>query len=57
MEAGQRLEFRDDKLYVYTLLPQYDGDGGDICREELVMTKEIFQACYKKWIESKEKDK
>jgi hypothetical protein len=47
----QKLVFRDDKLYIHTLLPQY---GGDICREELIMTKEIFQACYKKWIKPQE---
>ena len=48
----EELRFVDDKLFVYTpLLPQY---GNWICREQLVMTKEIFQECYKKWIEQQE---
>jgi len=42
-----KLKFHDDKLYAYTPLPQY---GEDICKVELVMTKEIFQECYKRWI-------
>lgn len=48
----QELRFDDDKLYCYTPLPQY---GKDIYKVELVMTKDIFQECYKKWIEN-EKD-
>jgi hypothetical protein len=47
--AESKLEFVDDKLFVYTPCPQY-GDG--ICKVHLVMTKEIFQECYKRWIES-----
>ena len=42
------LRFEDDKLFSYTPLPQY-GEG--IYKVELVMTKEIFQECYKKWVE------
>ena len=49
---NQELRFDDDKLYCYTSLPQY-GEG--IYKVELVMTKDIFQECYKKWIEN-EKD-
>ena len=41
------LKFEDNKLYHYYPLPQY-GDG--ICKKELVMTKEIFIECYKRWI-------
>ena len=50
---NEELKFVDDKLFVYTPLPQY-GDG--ICKVQLVMTKEIFQACYKMWIESRESE-
>lgn len=46
----EELKFDDDKLFVCTPLPQY-GDG--ICKVQLVMTKEIFQKCYKMWIESR----
>lgn len=48
---NEELKFVDDKLFVYTPLPQY-GDG--ICKVQLVMTKEIFQSCYKRWIEPQE---
>lgn len=44
----EELKFVDDKLYVYIPLPQY---GKGICEVRLVMTKEIFQECYKKWID------
>ena len=44
----EELKFVDDKLFVYTPLLQY-GDG--ICKVQLVMTKEIFQECYKRWVE------
>ena len=43
-----KLEFNGDKLYLYTPLPQY-GEG--IYETSLVMTKDIFQECYKRWIE------
>lgn len=49
----EELKFDGDKLFVYTPLPQY-GDG--ICKVQLVMTKEIFQACYKRWIETQESE-
>lgn len=48
----QRLEFQDDKLYVYTPIPPYESG---VCKVEIVMTKEIFQECYKRWIKSTEK--
>lgn len=51
MSEGE-LKFIDDKLFVYTPLSGY-GDG--ICKIELVMTKEIFQECYKRWIEPQER--
>ena len=37
----------DDKLICYTPIPNTDG----LCKIQLVMTKEIFQECYKRWIE------
>lgn len=49
----EELRFEDDKLVVYTPISQY-GDG--ICKVQLVMTKEIFRECYKKWVESQESE-
>lgn len=49
----EELRFEDDNLFVYTPIPQY-GDG--ICKVQLVMTKEIFQECYKRWIEPQESE-
>ena len=48
----QRFEFEDDKLYAYIPLPEYEWK---ICKEKLVITKEIFQECYKRWIEPQER--
>ena len=48
----EELIFVGDKLFVRTPLPQH----GDVCKTQLVMTKEIFQACYEKWIEPLEQD-
>lgn len=52
MKEGE-LEFVDDKLFVIASLPQYDNM---VCQKELVMTKEIFQECYRRWIEQKESE-
>ena len=49
----QSLKFYDDKLYTYTPLPLY-GEG--IYKVDLVMTKEIFQECYKRWIKPQESE-
>ena len=49
----QRFEFMGDGLYVYTSVPQY---GGGVCESNLVMAKEIFQECYKKWIKPQESE-
>jgi len=49
----QYFEFQDDKLYAYTPLPQY---GESICKEDLVITKDIFRECYKRWIEPQERN-
>ena len=51
MITDEYLKFEDDKLYHYYPLPQY-GDG--ICKKDLVMTKEIFIECYKRWIKGVE---
>lgn len=51
MMINEYLEFENDKLYHYYPLPQY-GDGVSI--RDLVMTKEIFIECYKRWIKGEE---
>ena len=48
--SEEKLKFVDDKLFAYTPMTGH----GNICRVQLVMTKEIFQECYKRWIKSKE---
>ena len=47
----EELRFIGDKLFVYTPLSQY-GEG--IYKTQLVITKEVFQECYKRWIEPQE---
>lgn len=49
----EELRFVDNKLFVYTPLPQY---GKRTCKIQLVMTKEIFQECYKRWVEPQESE-
>lgn len=45
----------DDAMIKYTLIPER---GEDIYKTEVIMTKEIFQECYKNWIATPEnKDK
>ncbi len=51
--SEEELRFDDDKLFAYTPLPQY---GDEIYKVQLVMTKEIFQECYKRWIEPQESE-
>lgn len=42
-------EFIDDKVYMFTPRP----DFGDYASErKLIMTKEIFIACYEKWVKN-----
>ena len=43
-----KLKFIDDKLFIYTPCK------GNIYKKQLIMTKEIFQECYKRWIEPQE---
>lgn len=47
----EEIKFIDDKCLAYIPLPEY-GEG--VYKTQLIMTKEIFQECYKKWIESQE---
>lgn len=47
-----QIEIKNDKVYVYTPLPEY---GKDICRIDLVMTKDIFRECFRQWIADDEK--
>jgi hypothetical protein len=46
-------EIEDDVVIRNTPMPQI---GENIYKTEVVMTKEIFQECYKKWIESQESE-
>ena len=50
----EKLKFVDDKLFVYIPLPQYGGGESGIYKAQLVMTKKIFQECYKRWIKEQE---
>ncbi len=45
--SNEELKFINDELFVYIPIPQY-GDG--ICKIQLIMTKEVFQECYNRWI-------
>lgn len=46
-------EVKNDIVIKHTPMPEM---GEDIYNSEIVMTKEIFQECYKKWIDPKESD-
>ena len=46
-------EVKDDVVIKYTPMPEM---GENIYQTEIVMTKEIFQECYKKWVESQESE-
>lgn len=46
-------EVKDDVVIKYTPMPAI---GKNICKSEVVMTKEIFQECYKKWVEPQERE-
>ena len=50
----EELRFENDKLYHYYPLPQY-GEG--IAKKDLVMTKEVFVECFKKWILANNEDR
>lgn len=42
-------EIKDDDVIKYTPMPRIGED-----KTEVIMTKEIFQECYKRWIEPQE---
>lgn len=46
-------EIADDVVVRSTSMPQF---GENICSIDVVMTKEIFQECYKRWIEPQESE-
>ena len=46
-------EVEDDVVIRHTPMPEI---GENIYKTEVVMTKDIFRECYKKWIESQEND-
>ena len=46
-------EVKDDVVIKYTPMPEA---GEYTYKTEVVMTKEIFQECYKKWIETQESE-
>lgn len=46
-------EVDDDVVIKNTPMPEA---GENIYKTEVVMTKEIFQECYKKWIEQRESE-
>ena len=50
------LEFRGDDLYLVEPVAGYSG-GAPICKQTLVMTKDVFIACYNKWIKEEEDGK
>lgn len=47
-------EVKDDVVVKYTPIEMGENIYKNIYKTEIVMTKEIFQECYKKWIESQE---
>ena len=46
-------EVEDDVVIKYTLMSMM---GENTYKTEVVMTKEIFQECYKKWVEQQENE-
>ena len=46
-------EVEDDVVIKYTPMPE---EGENIYKTEVVMNKEIFQECYKKWVEPQESE-
>ena len=45
-------EIEDDVVIRYTPMSEI---GKDIYKTEVVMTKDIFQECYKRWVEPQER--
>lgn len=48
MNDNEELVIGNDKIYRVTSLPEH---GGEVCKLELIMTKETFIECYKRWIQ------
>lgn len=46
-------EVEDDVVIKYTPMPEI---GENVYKTEVVMTKEAFQECYKKWVEPQESE-
>lgn len=46
-------ELKDDVVIKNTPVPEV---GENIYKSEVVMTKEIFQECYKKWVKPQESE-
>ena len=46
-------EVEDDVVIKYIPMPEI---GEDVYKSKVVMTKKIFQECYKKWIEPQERN-
>lgn len=46
-------EVENDVVLKHTPMPEI---GENIYKTEIVMTKEIFQDCYKKWVEPQESE-
>lgn len=44
---------KDDAVIKYIPMPEI---GKNFYKTEVVMTKEIFQECYKKWVEKQESE-
>ena len=54
-ESMNKISFEivDDAVIKYTQMPEI---RENVYKTEVVMTKEIFQECYKKWIMSQESE-
>lgn len=52
MDRIARVEIKDDKVYAFT--PIYG--HGNFYERQIIMTKEIFQECYKRWIKESNDD-
>ena len=46
-------EVKDDAVIKYTPMPEI---GENTYKTEVVMTKDAFQECYKKWVELQESE-
>ena len=51
-EGDSKFRFERDQLIKITSIPKYD----DVCKSEVVIDKETFIACYKKWIKAESEE-